>query len=135
MAKGRKASKSETAPGIDGRIGARLQALRTKHGLSRRELGTRIGVTFQQIEKYETGRSRIAASTLFALAQELGVAPSHFLDPMPAIAGTTVLEEEVIAFMKTAECTQLLQAVHAIPRAKVRRQIMLFLRGITGDEE
>ncbi|ARO55877.1 hypothetical protein B2G69_18225 [Methylorubrum zatmanii] len=54
-------------------IGLRIAHLRKLQGLSQKELGEAIGVTFQQIQKYEKGVNRIAADRLFAIAQKLGV--------------------------------------------------------------
>ena len=61
-------------------IGARLRALRVAAGMSQTTLGEVIGITFQQIQKYEKGKDRIAASTLQVLAAALGVHPGSFFD-------------------------------------------------------
>ena len=69
-------------------IGARLRALRVAAGMSQTTLGEVIGITFQQIQKYEKGKDRIAASTLQVLAAALGVHPGSFFDgEMPSPTG------------------------------------------------
>ena len=68
-------------------IGARLRALRVAAGMSQSTLGEVIGVSFQQIQKYEKGKDRISASTLQVLAAALGVHPGSFFDgEMPSRA-------------------------------------------------
>ena len=69
-------------------IGARLRALRVAAGMSQTTLGEVIGITFQQIQKYEKGKDRIAASTLQVLAAALNVHPGSFFDgEMPSPTG------------------------------------------------
>ncbi|MFD2236724.1 helix-turn-helix domain-containing protein [Aureimonas populi] len=65
---------------IDVHVGSRLRLLRTARRLSLEELGRRIGVTYQQIQKYETGANRVSASTLYRIAQTLEVSISYFFD-------------------------------------------------------
>ena len=69
-------------------IGARLRALRVAAGMSQTTLGEVIGITFQQIQKYEKGKDRVAASTLQVLAAALKVHPGSFFDgEMPSPVG------------------------------------------------
>lgn len=58
---------------IDESLGATLQQLRQSRGLNQTELGRRLGVSLQQVQKYESGRDRMAASTLFRASEILGV--------------------------------------------------------------
>jgi transcriptional regulator with XRE-family HTH domain len=67
-------------PEIEVAIGARLKILRLAAGLSQNALGEAIGITFQQIQKYEKGQDRVAASTLQVLAGVLKVHPGSFFD-------------------------------------------------------
>jgi transcriptional regulator with XRE-family HTH domain len=69
---------------VDTLVGARVRALREGRKMSQTTLGVAIGVSFQQIQKYERGSNRIAASTLFHIAQVLGVSPGDFFDGMQA---------------------------------------------------
>lgn len=62
-------------------IGDRIKYLRRSFGLSQANLGESLGVTFQQIQKYESGRSRIAADKLQRIAQALNVDVNYFYDP------------------------------------------------------
>jgi transcriptional regulator with XRE-family HTH domain len=65
---------------IDAVIGARIRAVRLERGFSQSEVANAIGITFQQLQKYETGKNRIAAATLAALSETLDV---HLSDLMP----------------------------------------------------
>jgi len=68
---------------IDVHVGARMRLRRTLLGLSQEKLGELIGLTFQQVQKYERGANRIGASRLFDLARVLDVPVSFFFDDMP----------------------------------------------------
>ncbi len=78
--------KSKRNPELDIAFGVRIRAARVSAGLSQADLGTAIGISFQQVQKYEKGTDRIAASTLQTLATVLGVHPGSFYDDalMPA---------------------------------------------------
>nr|WP_209880702.1 helix-turn-helix transcriptional regulator [Azospirillum soli] len=65
---------------IDVHVGQRLRIARTLRGLSQGDLGAAIGLTFQQIQKYERGSNRISAGTLFRLGNALDVPVSYFFD-------------------------------------------------------
>lgn len=73
------ANKDATA----GDIGHRIKSLRRSAGLSQANLGSALGVTFQQVQKYESGRSRIAADKLHQIAQTMGVDISYFYETKP----------------------------------------------------
>jgi len=64
---------------VDIKLGEQLRGLRQKTGMSQAELGASIGVSFQQIQKYEAGKNRVAVSTMLALADHLGISPARFL--------------------------------------------------------
>jgi transcriptional regulator with XRE-family HTH domain len=66
-------------------IGNRIKSLRRSVGLSQANLGESLGVTFQQIQKYESGRSRIAADKLQRIAQALNVDVNYFYDCFPSL--------------------------------------------------
>ncbi len=69
---------------IDVHVGARLRRRRTLSGMSQTTLGDAIGLTFQQVQKYERGANRISASRLFGLSWVLDVPIEYFFDDMPA---------------------------------------------------
>src|ERR671928_1129093 len=86
--------KMETPNPIDVRVGARLRLRRNMLGLSQEKLGEAIGLTFQQVQKYERGANRIGASRLHELSRVLDVPISFFFDDTdpvraPAMEGFT----------------------------------------------
>ncbi len=69
---------------VDVHVGARLRMRRAFFGMSQMNLGETIGLTFQQVQKYEKGTNRISASRLFTLSRVLDVPVEYFFDDMPA---------------------------------------------------
>ena len=82
---GRMASKGFPNP-IDVHVGSRIRLRRTLLGMSQERLAEAIGLTFQQVQKYERGANRIGSSRLYQLSQVLDVPVSYFFDDMPAHA-------------------------------------------------
>ena len=76
-----KGSKSATGPNpVDVHVGKRLRLRRTMLGFSQEKLGEAIGLTFQQVQKYEKGVNRVSAGTLYEIAQVLDLPISWFFD-------------------------------------------------------
>ena len=74
----------ETRPSpIDVHVGSRIRLRRTLLGMSQERLGEALGLTFQQVQKYERGVNRVGASRLFDLSRVLDVSISFFFDDMP----------------------------------------------------
>jgi transcriptional regulator with XRE-family HTH domain len=74
---------------IDVHVGARIRLRRTLLGMSQERLGEALGLTFQQVQKYERGVNRVGASRLFDLSRVLDVPISFFFDDMPdTLTGT-----------------------------------------------
>lgn len=72
---------------VDFHVGARVRSRRTQLGMSQSDLGDALGITFQQIQKYEKGTNRISSSRLHQLAIILKVTPPYFFeDPLAAVA-------------------------------------------------
>jgi transcriptional regulator with XRE-family HTH domain len=83
-----KADTGRLPPGVsnpvDQHVGARLRQRRTLMGLSQEKLGEAVGLTFQQIQKYERGANRIGASRLYQFSEVLDVDISYFFEEMPS---------------------------------------------------
>src|SRR5215469_3272135 len=79
---------------IDSQVGNRLRLRRMIMGLSQEKLGERVGLTFQQIQKYEKGLNRIGAGRLFELAHVLGVSVNYFYEGVPEHASPDGESEE-----------------------------------------
>src|SRR5258707_1346983 len=74
---------------IDVHVGSRIRRRRTLLGMSQERLGDALGLTFQQVQKYERGMNRVGASRLFALSQVLDVPISFFFDDVPEAVSAT----------------------------------------------
>lgn len=79
---GRMASKGFPNP-IDVWVGRKIRERRTIIGMTQTTLGTALGLTFQQVQKYETGTNRLSCSRLYDLARTLGVPFSYFFTNLP----------------------------------------------------
>ena len=106
-------------------------------GLSQEKLGERLGITFQQIQKYEKGTNRVGASRLQAMSDALEV-PVSFFFPESTPSGTSGAQEESAAFMmdfmSTSEGLDLTRAFIRIGSPKVRRKIVELVRAIAEDK-
>ena len=98
---------------IDVHVGSRVRLRRTLLGLNQTQLGERLGITFQQIQKYERGVNRISASRLYQLTRILDVPLSFFFDSMPSniddsapqqvrsdASGDVMLKRETLEFVR-----------------------------------
>ncbi|MGC2856709.1 helix-turn-helix domain-containing protein [Novispirillum sp. DQ9] len=72
---------------VDLHIGSRIRLRRVLLGLSQQQVAGAVGVTFQQIQKYESGANRISAARLYDIARALGVPPMFFVDDLEPSAG------------------------------------------------
>ncbi len=119
---------------IDVHVGARLRVRRTLLGMSQTTLGDAIGLTFQQVQKYERGTNRISASRLFDLSRVLDVPINYFFDDLPpevaasslATKGRGRAKEPVghdPGFLTKRETLELVRAYYKIEDANVRNRL------------
>lgn len=123
---------------IDVHVGSRVRLRRNMLGMSQEKLGEALGITFQQIQKYEKGANRVGASRLQAIANVLNVPVSFFFEDAPGEAGEVIrgLSEEgstayVVDFLNSAEGLQLNRAFVKISDPKVRRKIIDLVKSLT----
>ena len=116
---------------VDLHVGRRIRALRRQRGLSQTQLAQGLGLTFQQVQKYERGFNRISASKLFETAQVLGVATSALFEGLSdeadadgGQAGTALRRRAGAA--QSDEGARLLDAYGSTPPA-LRRPILALL--------
>ena len=76
--------KTNPTRAIDTHVGRRLRMLRASRGLTQENLAERIGISYQQLHKYETGANSVSASRLYELSKLLGVSPDTFFDGIEA---------------------------------------------------
>jgi transcriptional regulator with XRE-family HTH domain len=119
---------------IDLRVGARIKARRTHLGMSQERLAAAIGVTFQQVQKYERAANRIGASRLYRLSRALDVTvPYFFADDDPALA-RGFAEEPAEGFdadpLRRRETVELINAFYQIADAGLRRRFLELARSL-----
>ena len=130
-------SKKKPNP-IDVHVGGRIRLRRNMLAMSQERLGESLGITFQQIQKYETGTNRVGASRLQAIAQILEVPVSFFFEDAPG-GGVAGLAEEssttyVVDFLSSTEGLQLNRAFVRIADPKVRRKIIDLVRTLADED-
>jgi transcriptional regulator with XRE-family HTH domain len=116
---------------LDRAIGARVRARRASLGMSQERLGEALGITFQQVQKYERGANRISASRLHAIAAVLGAEVSFFFGERSA-GGDAPDGLNAATPALRAELAALAEAFSAIADAQVRRDILNLVRSCAG---
>jgi transcriptional regulator with XRE-family HTH domain len=127
---------------IDIHVGSRIRLRRNMVGMSQERLGEKLGITFQQIQKYEKGTNRVGASRLQAISSILEVPVAFFFEDAPG-SGTTQpggLAEEgsatfVVDFLNSTEGIQLNRAFTRIANPAVRRRLIDLIKSLGGDAD
>ena len=121
---------------IDIHVGSRVRLRRMMLGMSQEKLGEALGITFQQIQKYEKGTNRISASRLQQITEVLDAPVSFFFEEAPAEANETVggMRETgtdfVMDVMSTTEGLQLNRAFARVSDPAVRRRIVDLVKAL-----
>jgi transcriptional regulator with XRE-family HTH domain len=110
-------------------IGARLRTRRRQLGLSQSDLAERLGVSFQQVQKYERGANRVAASTLLAAAQALNTSIAWLVGEETSGRED---DDDVFRALSRPGALEILQAFNAIPDPRVRMALLALAREMTG---
>ena len=127
---------------IDAHVGGRVRLRRMLLGMSQEKLAEQLGLTFQQVQKYEKGVNRVGASRLFELAKVLGVGVQFFYEDAPVgNAGPALApgfaegpsENLIVDFLNTREGLELNRAFLRISDPKVRRSIIELVRSVSKD--
>lgn len=136
-----KANKKKPNP-IDVHVGSRIRLRRTMLSMSQEKLGEALGITFQQIQKYEKGTNRVGASRLQNISSVLNVPVSFFFEDAP---GEQPIEQSgmseanssnyVVDFLSSSEGLQLNRAFIKIEDPKVRRKIIDLTKALASSNE
>mgnify|MGYP001809889853 FL=1 len=118
------------APSIDAWIGAQIKARRQARGKTQSELGHAIGISFQQVQKYENGSNRIAASDIIAVSAALGTTPEAFFP-----SGQETSAGSSTALLLKADALQLMGAFTRIRSPKTRRMIVRLVQAMIEEEQ
>ncbi len=145
-----RAERESRASPIDAHVGSRIRLRRTLLGLSQERLGDALGLTFQQVQKYERGINRVGASRLFDLARVLDVPISFFFDDMPEPLASTAPNLAMAALggvaetqqgygsdsvMNRRETVELVRAYYRISDAAVRKRVFELIRSLAPDPQ
>lgn len=103
-------SAAEAPDPIDVHVGKLIRARRRAIGLSQQDLAPAIGVTFQQVQKYELGTNRVSASKLFAVAQALGVPVATFFSDLEQTGADPSVLSEFGDFLVLRGASELVKA-------------------------
>jgi transcriptional regulator with XRE-family HTH domain len=122
------------ADSIDKHVGTRVQARRLTLGMSQTHIGKALGVTFQQVQKYEKGESRIGAGRLHQLAGILGVPVTFFFEGTAAEASSPPAEDPLVALGTSFVSLKLVAAFSRIPDRELRRRIVRLVEELAGPE-
>jgi len=137
-------SKPGTPNPVDIHVGSRVRLRRTLLGLSQEKLGAALGLTFQQVQKYERGANRIGASRLFHLSRILDVPVSYFFDEIvvetsAGKAGGMGMSEEKGEYepdpLAKRETLELVRAYYKITDPKVRRKVFDLIKAMAKQED
>ena len=125
---------------IDKHVGSRVRMRRMMLGMSQEKLGDALGLTFQQVQKYEKGTNRIGASRLQQISNILQVPVSFFFEGSPNVPPRTTGMSEapspayVSDFLATSDGLALTKAFMRIKDSKLRRRIVDLVEAIVVDE-
>jgi transcriptional regulator with XRE-family HTH domain len=133
--------KKQASP-IDVQVGTRVRLRRMLIGMSQEKLGEMLGLTFQQVQKYEKGVNRIGAGRLFQVAHILGVPIDYFYEGVngvsegaPGFAEPGAGSPPVMEFLSSGEGLQLSLAFMKIKDPKVRKRVLDLVKSLSDGEE
>jgi transcriptional regulator with XRE-family HTH domain len=124
----------KSADPIDRHVGARIRMQRMVSGFSQTELGNAVGVTFQQVQKYEKGANRVGAGRLQQIANVLKVRPDFFFEETSTkVVGSSGFRETAIIedFISSRDGIALSKAFTNISNTKMRRSIVALVEQIS----
>jgi transcriptional regulator with XRE-family HTH domain len=140
MSRGR--SRIEGPHPVDIHVGSRLRTRRNQLGMSQTTLAEGLGITFQQVQKYERGANRISASMLYAAARVVGVPIGYFFEDLTEEESSgeksTSLPKRHQTYLASAEGYRVIDAMSRLPKA-LRLKIMVLLTALqhrhTGEDD
>jgi transcriptional regulator with XRE-family HTH domain len=118
---------------VDRHVGLRIRMRRKELGISQERLAEALGLTFQQVQKYERAANRVSASKLWEIARALNTSVAYFYD---GLAGSAEMEaapapnRSAHAFLLTPEGVELATLFPRLPRARVRRRVVELIRAL-----
>lgn len=140
------AIKKNKVTSVDGYLGTRVRLRRLLIGMSQEKLGELLGLTFQQVQKYEKGTNRICASRLYEIAGILGVPVSYFFEDvlqspqngtigMAAATFDVNAAPQILEFVSSVEGFQIMRAFARIGDTRVRKRLLDLAKLLSGEDD
>jgi len=126
---------------IDKHVGSRVRMRRKMLAMSQEKLAAALGLTFQQVQKYEKGTNRIGASRLQQMSHILQVPVSFFFEGAPNASAPPqlqwkrVIDAQIDDFVSDSNGLRLIEAFMRIDNAALRRRIVMLVQEIAGDDD
>ena len=125
---------------IDIHVGLRIRLRRKELGVSQERLAEAIGLTFQQVQKYERAANRVSASKLYEMARALDTSTAYFFEGLADTTTASVGDEpggqaHLQAFLLTPEGVELAGAFPKITPPRIRRRILDLVRAMVEDDD
>jgi transcriptional regulator with XRE-family HTH domain len=135
MPRGSRLTKNQRATtDVDSRIGERVRERRVLLGLAQQQLADSLGVSFQQLQKYESGANRVSASRLYQLAQVLNIPIMWFYDGIDAPHGNRSKVSELSTLTSDPEMLRFVRAYYQIKNAKARHRLREMASVLAGEK-
>jgi transcriptional regulator with XRE-family HTH domain len=131
--------RSKGAHAIDVHVGGRVKLRRVLIGMSQEALGEKLGLTFQQVQKYEKATNRISASRLYQISEALGVPVQFFFDDLPGKASDAAniatlvgppVECAILEFLQSRQAMELHKAFASISDPDIRSTLVAHARAL-----
>lgn len=116
---------------VDVHVGKRLRLRRNMLDMNQKELGKQVGVTFQQIQKYERGTNRISASRIWEFAKILGVKEDYFFEGLEGVPSTAAEDQQLFG---SKESQKLIHAYYNIPTKDIRDKIRNLIKCLAEED-
>jgi transcriptional regulator with XRE-family HTH domain len=123
---------------IDRHVGLRIRMRRKELGISQERLAESIGLTFQQVQKYERAANRVSASKLWEMSRALSTSISYFYEGLGEAVeapGSNIPRETMQEFLLTAEGIELAALFPKITKSRVRRKVLDLVRAMAGEPD
>ena len=125
---------------IDIHVGSRIRLRRQLMKMSQEKLGDELGVTFQQVQKYERGANRVGASRLYRLSRVLEVPVQFFFEGLNDQTAITAMADNdqtpiVYDFIQSSDGVSLAESFSRIKDSKVRRRVLELVRTLANEQE
>lgn len=127
-------AEERAANAIDRRLGQRVRTHRLEIGMSQERLADILGVTFQQVQKYEKGVNRIAASRLHDIGVALDMSAAQIFDGIAPVRPTKRAEKDLYMALATPEGAEIMKLFLSLRSTKARRRALELMRALAAED-